>query len=124
VILIDFDRAGPSALAAIRRIATSAPRARVVMLFADDDLDLVGALAPGAYACILKDAPMHEILAATRAAAARGEWVVSPPVVRTPVNQIRARSDLMRPSSRGASSKCSTFSLGAGTTAGSPRAWT
>jgi DNA-binding NarL/FixJ family response regulator len=90
VILIDLDRAGPSALAAIRRIATSAPRAHVVVLFADDDLDLVGALEAGAYACILKDTPMDEMLAATRAAA-RGELVVSPPVVRTLVSQIRAQ---------------------------------
>jgi DNA-binding NarL/FixJ family response regulator len=88
VVLIDLDRAGPSALAAIRRIATSAPRAHVVVLFADDNLDLVGALEAGAYACILKDTPLREILAATRAAA-RSELVVSPPVVRTLVSRIR-----------------------------------
>jgi hypothetical protein len=39
------------------------------VLFADDDLDLIGALAPGTYACVLEDALMHEILATTRAAA-------------------------------------------------------
>lgn len=90
VVLIDLDRAGPSALAAIRRIATSAPSAHVVVLFADDNLDLVGALEAGAYACILKDTPLREILAATRAAA-RSELVVSPPVVRTLVSRIRAQ---------------------------------
>jgi DNA-binding NarL/FixJ family response regulator len=90
VILIDLDRVGDSALAAIRRIATSALRAHVVVLFTEDELDLVGALEAGAYACILKDTPMHEILAAIRAAA-RGELVVSPPVVRTLVTQIRAQ---------------------------------
>jgi DNA-binding NarL/FixJ family response regulator len=90
VILIDLDRAGPSALEAIRRMAAAAPRAHVVVLFADDDLDLVGALEAGAYACVLKDTPMDEILEATRAAA-RGELVVSPPVVRTLVSQIRAQ---------------------------------
>ena len=90
VILIDLDRAGDSALAAIRRIARSAPRAHVVVLFAEDELDLVGALEAGACACVLKDTPMHEILATTRAAA-QGELVVSPPVVRTLVSQIRAQ---------------------------------
>jgi DNA-binding NarL/FixJ family response regulator len=90
VVLVDLDRAGPAALDAIRHIATSAPRAHVVVLFADDELDLVGALEAGAYACVLKDTPLDEILAATRAAA-RGELVVSPPVVRTLVSQIRAQ---------------------------------
>jgi DNA-binding NarL/FixJ family response regulator len=90
VILIDLDRVGDSALAAIRHIATAAPRAHVVVLFAEDELDLIGALEAGAYACILKDTPMHQVLAATRAAG-RGELVVSPPVVRTLVDQIRAQ---------------------------------
>jgi DNA-binding NarL/FixJ family response regulator len=87
VVLVDLDQAGPMALTAIRQIATSAPRARLVVLFADGELDLVGALEAGAYACVLKDTPMHEILEATRAAAA-GEVVVSPPFVRTIVSQI------------------------------------
>jgi DNA-binding NarL/FixJ family response regulator len=91
VILLDLDLPGPSGLAAIRQIAASAPRARVLVLFADDDLDLLGALQAGAYACILKDTPMREILAATRAAA-RGELVISPPVVRRLIGQMRTQA--------------------------------
>lgn len=90
VILVDLDRVGSSAIAAIRRITTSAPRAHVLVLFAEDGLDLVDALQAGAYACILKDTPMREILAAIRAAA-RGELVVSPPVMRSLVTRIRAQ---------------------------------
>jgi DNA-binding NarL/FixJ family response regulator len=76
VILVELAREEPSALAAIRRIARSAPRANVVAIFGDRELDLVGAVEAGAYACVLKDAPMHEILATTRAAA-RGVYAFS-----------------------------------------------
>jgi DNA-binding NarL/FixJ family response regulator len=62
----------------------------LVVLFADDDLDLVGALEAGASACLLKDTPIDEILAATRAPA-RGELVISPPVAHTLVSQVRAQ---------------------------------
>jgi protein-tyrosine phosphatase len=48
-------------------------------------------LEAGAYACILNETPMREILAATRAAA-RGEVVFSPPVVRRLLRQVRAQA--------------------------------
>jgi DNA-binding NarL/FixJ family response regulator len=77
VIIADLGFPGPSGLDAIRRIASSAPRAGVVVLLDDDEFDVLRALAAGACGCILKDTPMSGILAAIRAAA-KGSSVVSP----------------------------------------------
>ena len=90
VILVDLDWAGPSGLAAVRDIAASAPRARVVVRLADNDLEQLGALE-GVYACVLKETPMREILVATRAAERR-ELEVSPPIAGGLVRRVRTRA--------------------------------
>jgi DNA-binding NarL/FixJ family response regulator len=95
VIVVDLSVREPSGLDAVRRIASSAPGSRVVVLMEEDELDVLRALAAGASACILKDTPTFGILTAIRAAAT-GRSVVSPRIASELVREmeLQARGEL------------------------------
>ena len=76
VVLMDVRMPGISGIEATLRIRDAAPSVPVVMLTAsDDDGDVVDAVRAGARGYVLKDAPIEEIVASIRAAAAGDAWI-------------------------------------------------
>jgi DNA-binding NarL/FixJ family response regulator len=73
---------------AVRLMAGESLGARVIVLAAPDDSQLLGALAAGAFGALVEDAPAHEIVAAIRAAA-EGDSVFSPPIARGVMRHLR-----------------------------------
>jgi two-component system, NarL family, nitrate/nitrite response regulator NarL len=89
VALIDLDQLERSGVEAVRLIAASSPPSRVVAITtAVEGQDVIGTLAAGACAYILKESPTHEIVAAIRAAA-RGESILSPRIAGRLVRWLR-----------------------------------
>ncbi|QVQ51256.1 response regulator transcription factor [Spiractinospora alimapuensis] len=90
VVLSDLRMPGMDGVRLIRRLATQAPRVRVVVLTTyDGDRDVVAAINAGATGYLLKDAPRDEVLRGLRAAA-RGESVLAPTVSARLINHVRA----------------------------------
>jgi DNA-binding NarL/FixJ family response regulator len=91
VILMSLDVPGASAVDLVRVLGRAAPAARVVLLtVAADHDDVFGALAAGGCACIFKAAPLHEVVAAVRAAA-EGESVISPAIASRLIGRLRVQ---------------------------------
>jgi DNA-binding NarL/FixJ family response regulator len=92
VALIDLDQLETSGVEAVRLIAASSPPSRVVaMTTAAQQQDVIGTLAAGACAYILKGRPTREVVAAVHEAAA-GESVLSPAIASTLVHWLRLQS--------------------------------
>lgn len=73
VVLMDLNLPGIAGLEAIRRILTTRPQTRVLVLtMVDDDGAVVAALKVGARGYVLKGATQEEVLAAIRTVAAGG----------------------------------------------------
>jgi DNA-binding NarL/FixJ family response regulator len=88
VALMDLDLLGTSAADAVRLMLASSPVSRVVAIIAAEHDDVVATLAVGACGCIVRDSPAHEVVAAIRAAA-RGETVVSPPLMSRLIRRLQ-----------------------------------
>lgn len=81
VILMDLRMPDVDGAAATERILATHPDARIVMVTTyETDTDILRAVAAGASGYLLKDSSRAELADAVRAAA-RGETVLSPPVV-------------------------------------------
>ncbi|HTI23122.1 MAG TPA: response regulator transcription factor [Kutzneria sp.] len=90
VVLMDLRMPGMDGVAAIRKLAALAIRAKVLVLTTyDTDSDVLPAIEAGATGYLLKDTPRAELLRAVRAAA-RGEAVLSPTVATKLLGQVRA----------------------------------
>lgn len=94
VILMDLELPDESGTDAIRRILENRPAARVLVLSAHNDDELVfGAIAAGATGYVLKGSSMEEIIQSIRAVHA-GTEVISPGVAKTLVRGAITRSRL------------------------------
>jgi DNA-binding NarL/FixJ family response regulator len=91
VVVMDLNMPGLSGLEATRRLVEEAPSTRVLVLSvsAQDD-DVSEAIRAGAYGYVLKDAPLEDLVAAIRAAAA-GHPVISPSVLPALPRDLGAR---------------------------------
>lgn len=91
VAIVDLNLPRMSGHDAIRQIATSAPRTRVLVLtISVDEADVTQAVLAGACGYLLKDASAGDIVAGVRAAAS-GESMVSPRMAVTLLEQLRQR---------------------------------
>jgi|SRR5919206_1012593 DNA-binding NarL/FixJ family response regulator len=89
VVLMDLHMPGMSGVAATRRITEAEPSARIVMLTVSaDEQDVLDAVLAGACGYLLKDAPVGEVVASVRAAAAGASWV-SPRVAALLLERVR-----------------------------------
>ncbi|GAA2289429.1 response regulator transcription factor [Streptomyces hawaiiensis] len=90
VILMDLRMPGGGGVDAIRELARTGARARVLVLTTyDTDSDTLPAIEAGATGYLLKDAPRDELFAGVRAAA-EGRTVLSPAVASRLVSAVRA----------------------------------
>jgi DNA-binding NarL/FixJ family response regulator len=90
VVLMDLHMPGMSGIDTTRRLLEVAPQARVVMLTVSAAQDeIVGAVLAGACGYLLKDAPIEEVIASVRAAAAGASWA-SPNVAAVLFERVRA----------------------------------
>jgi len=90
VVLMDLRMPGMDGVDAIRKLRTSFPDARILVLTTfDTDTDVVRASEAGATGYLLKDTPREELVRAIRAAA-RGEAVLAPAVATKLLGQMRA----------------------------------
>ncbi|MFG2075472.1 response regulator [Nonomuraea maritima] len=89
VVLMDLRMPEMDGVQAIRRLRTSAPEIRVLVLTTfDSDSDVLPAIEAGATGYLLKDAPTDELLRAVRASH-RGETVLATSVAGLLVGQVR-----------------------------------
>ena len=78
VVVMDLNMPGIGGIEATRQVATRTPSTRVLVLtIASDDDSIMQAMMAGASGYMLKDAPVEELVAGIRAAAA-GESSISP----------------------------------------------
>jgi DNA-binding NarL/FixJ family response regulator len=88
--LWDLRMPGMDGVDAIRKLRTSFPDVRVLVLTTfDTDTDVVRAIEAGATGYLLKDTPREELVRAIRAAA-RGEAVLAPAVATKLLGQMSA----------------------------------
>ena len=89
VVLMDLHMPGLDGVSATREIVNRALGAKVLVVTTyDTESDVLPAIEAGATGYVLKDTPRDDLRAAVRAAAA-GETVLSPPVARQLVGQVR-----------------------------------
>lgn len=89
VVLMDLHMPGLDGVSATREIVERALGAKVLVVTTyDTESDVLPAIEAGATGYVLKDTPRDELRAAVRAAAA-GETVLSPPVARHLIGQVR-----------------------------------
>jgi DNA-binding NarL/FixJ family response regulator len=89
VVLMDVNMPAMSGIEATKRIRAVAPTAQVVMLtVSPDEQDVEESIYAGACGYLLKDAPVDQILAAIRAAAA-GESHLSPRIAANILEHVR-----------------------------------
>lgn len=89
VVLMDLRMPEMGGVEAIRRLRSMAPAPQVLVLTTyDTDRDVFPAIEAGATGYLLKDAPREELVRAVRAAY-DGESVLSPPVARRLIGQVR-----------------------------------
>jgi DNA-binding NarL/FixJ family response regulator len=89
VVVMDMNMPGMDGVEATRLVTEAAPQASVLMLtIATDDTRVIEALRAGASGYLLKDAPLEEIAAGIRAAAA-GQSAISPRVAGAIVQSVR-----------------------------------
>ena len=92
VVVMDMNMPGMDGVEATRHVTEAAPHTSVLMLtIATDDVRVIEALRAGASGYMLKDAPLEEIAAGIRAAAA-GQSAISPRVAGAVVRSVRASS--------------------------------
>jgi two-component system, NarL family, response regulator LiaR len=92
VVVMDMNMPEMDGVEATRLVTEAAPQASVLMLtIATDDARVIEALRAGASGYLLKDAPLEEIAAGIRAAAA-GQSAISPRVAGAVVQSVRASS--------------------------------
>lgn len=90
VVLMDLRMPNLDGAAATRRIRTSLPGVRVLVLTTyDSDVEILKAIEAGATGYILKDAPREELYRAIRATA-QGQSYLSPAVATRLMSQLRA----------------------------------
>jgi DNA-binding NarL/FixJ family response regulator len=90
VVLMDVSMPGISGIEATMRIRAAAPTARVIMLtISADERDVEESICAGACGYLLKDAPVEQILAAIRSAAA-GESHLSPRIAANILERVRS----------------------------------
>ncbi len=89
VVIMDLTMPGLSGVETTRRLAESAPGARVLVLtVSDDQEDVLEAIAAGADGYLLKSASPEEIVSGVEAAAA-GESLLSPRIASMLVTRVR-----------------------------------
>jgi DNA-binding NarL/FixJ family response regulator len=89
VVIMDLKMPGLSGLEATRRLTTKAPASRVlVMSVSAQEADVADALLAGASGYVLKDAPVEEVIAGIRAAAA-GQPLISLRVATVLLRRLR-----------------------------------
>ncbi len=75
VVLMDLRMPGMDGVDAIRKLRTSFPDARILVLTTfDTDTDVVRAIEAGATGYLLKDTPREELVRAIRGRSAPGSW--------------------------------------------------
>jgi DNA-binding NarL/FixJ family response regulator len=93
VVVMDPDLPGMSGIDATRRLARTAPQARVIAFaMASDNSSVTRAIAAGVRGYLVKDASAEDIVAAVRAAAA-GESPVSPRAAGSLFERLRAEHE-------------------------------
>jgi DNA-binding NarL/FixJ family response regulator len=93
VTLVDLDQLERTGVEAVRLIATSSRPSRVVAVTSRAaQQEVIGTLAAGAWAYVLKGRPTREVVAAVRAAAA-GESVLSPAIATGLVRWLQRQSE-------------------------------
>src|SRR5947209_4460536 len=93
VVVMDLDLPGISGVEATRRLARSAPEARVIAFtMVSDEPSVTRAIAAGASGYLLKDATIEDMVAAVRAAAA-GDAPISPRAAGSIFNRLRAEAE-------------------------------
>src|SRR4051812_33889024 len=88
VVLMDLHMPGMSGIDATRRLHETSAVPVVMLTVSADDRDVVDAVRAGARGYLLKDAPLEEIVAGVRAAAAGGAWI-SPRVTGALLARVR-----------------------------------
>lgn len=89
IVLMDLDLPGLSGVETTRRIATSAPLTRVLVLtISADEQSVVDAIAAGACGYLLKGASLESLVAGIKAGAA-GESVISPGIAAKLFERLR-----------------------------------
>ena len=92
VIVMDLSLPGMSGIETTRRLASTVPQSRVLVLtISMSDVHVKDAIVAGASGYLLKDASIEEIRSGIRAAAA-GESVISPRIATTLLDHVRATS--------------------------------
>src|SRR3954462_11440429 len=89
VVLMDLHMPGMSGVEATRLLGETAAVPVLMLTVSADDRDVVDAVRAGARGYLLKDAPLEEILAGVRAAAAGDAWI-SPGVTSALLDHTRA----------------------------------
>ena len=89
VVVMDLNMPGMSGIQATRHVLEAAPETSVLVLtISRDDAQVIDAVRAGARGYLLKDAPLEEIVAAIRAAAA-GHSTIAARVAGTLVDHVR-----------------------------------
>jgi DNA-binding NarL/FixJ family response regulator len=89
VVLMDLRMPEMGGVEAIQQVRSLSPETQVLVLTTyDSDRDVIPAIEAGASGYLLKDVPGDELLRAVRAVM-KGESVLSPPVARRLISQVR-----------------------------------
>jgi DNA-binding NarL/FixJ family response regulator len=90
VVVMDINMPGMNGVEATPLVLEQSPRTSVLMLtIATDDARVLGAIRAGASGYLLKDAPLAEIVAGIRAAAA-GQFAIAPRVAGALIDSVRS----------------------------------
>jgi DNA-binding NarL/FixJ family response regulator len=93
VMVMDLNMPGISGLEATRRLTAQAPATRVLVLSVSaQEADVTDAILAGACGYVLKEAPVEDVAAAIRAAAA-GQSVISPRIATMLLRRVRDAAD-------------------------------
>jgi DNA-binding NarL/FixJ family response regulator len=94
VVIMDLNMPGMTGVEATRKIVSSAPLTRVVVLtISDHDRDVLDAIVAGACGYLLKDASIDDLLRGIHSAAV-GESLISPHIAAKVLQRVRAASTL------------------------------
>jgi len=92
VVLMDLNMPGMSGTEATRALAKTTDVPVVMLTMSGDDRDVVEAVRAGARGYVVKDAPLEDIVASVRAAAAGDVWI-SPRVTGPLLEHVRGAAD-------------------------------